>query len=52
MLPFLIAVLPMLSAQRDGLFLIAVFEQVLRLYLSVHQERCVGDSSNVFCRKK
>lgn len=41
LLPFLIALLPLLSARRDGLFLVSVLEEVLRLYLTVHQERCV-----------
>ena len=51
--PFLIALLPLLSARRDGLFLISVFEEVLRLYLTVHQERCVDSVSiEVFCRRK
>ena len=51
--PFLIALLPLLSARRDGLFLVSVLEEVLRLYLTVLQERCVGDGSmGVLCRRK
>lgn len=51
--PFLIALLPLLSARRDGLFLVSVFEEVLRLYLTVLQERCVDDGAmEVLCRRK
>lgn len=53
LLPFMIALLPLLSARRDGLFLVSVLEEVLRLYLTVHQERCVdGGSMEVLCRRK
>ena len=38
---FLIAFLPLLSANRDGDFLVAIFGGILQLYLSTHQDRCV-----------